>query len=71
MGALSSSQKWASWLLGLSVKADYPSLRPFFQHIEQTFRARRWLEGKCVVVTAGATRERIDPVALYLKLLDR
>ncbi len=47
---------------GLVGKGRLPEPETIFQHIEQTFRSRRWLEGKCVVVTAGATREHIDPV---------
>jgi phosphopantothenoylcysteine decarboxylase/phosphopantothenate--cysteine ligase len=47
---------------GLVGKGRLPEPETIFQHIEQVFRSRQWLEGKCVVVTAGATRERIDPV---------
>ncbi len=47
---------------GLVGKGRLPEPETIFTHIGQALAEPLWLKGKCVVVTAGATRERIDPV---------
>ncbi|MCS7211251.1 MAG: bifunctional phosphopantothenoylcysteine decarboxylase/phosphopantothenate--cysteine ligase CoaBC [Chloroherpetonaceae bacterium] len=49
---------------GLIGKGRLPEPETLFKHITEVFAtsASKWLAGKCIVVTAGATRERLDPV---------